>query len=177
MLGKNVNCYTAAYKANASACIFAQQAVLNELRERLGRALGQQAAPVQTPRVRPQHAGPQLRQAFTPVQPATHIAPVQMQTPASAPSQQQYYQPVCSAADPGFLARLRIINWKGKKLRVVQVRSASTVTSWSNQTPTALPNVTSPPQMGPAFEQQQQQQVATIVPANPLNLRKCAVKP
>ncbi|XP_019747877.1 protein transport protein Sec31A isoform X2 [Hippocampus comes] len=107
------------------------QAALKELRERLSRALGQQAAPVQTPRVQPQHPSPQLRQANAPVQPATPIAPVQMQTPASAPSQQQYYQPV---------------------------RSASTVTSWSNQTPTALPNVTSPLQMGPASEQQQQAQ-------------------
>uniref|UniRef100_A0A3Q2XC43 Protein transport protein Sec31A n=1 Tax=Hippocampus comes TaxID=109280 RepID=A0A3Q2XC43_HIPCM len=70
------------------------QAALKELRERLSRALGQQAAPVQTPRVQPQHPSPQLRQANAPVQPATPIAPVQMQTPASAPSQQQYYQPV-----------------------------------------------------------------------------------
>uniref|UniRef100_A0A3Q2XE86 Protein transport protein Sec31A n=1 Tax=Hippocampus comes TaxID=109280 RepID=A0A3Q2XE86_HIPCM len=90
------------------------QAALKELRERLSRALGQQAAPVQTPRVQPQHPSPQLRQANAPVQPATPIAPVQMQTPASAPSQQQYYQPVCSAIDPGLLARLRIINWKEK---------------------------------------------------------------
>ncbi|XP_051907799.1 protein transport protein Sec31A [Hippocampus zosterae] len=107
------------------------QGALKELRERLSRALGQQVAPVQTSRVQPQHPRPHLRQAFIPVQPATPMAPVQMQAPASAPSQQQYYQPV---------------------------RSASTVTSWSNQTPTALPNVTSPLQMGPASEQQQQAQ-------------------
>lgn len=39
-------------------------------------------------------------------------------------------------------------------LCVLQVRAASTVTSWSNQTPTALPNVPPPLQVGSAPDQQ-----------------------
>ncbi|KAM9794226.1 protein transport protein Sec31A isoform 3-T3 [Syngnathus typhle] len=105
------------------------QAAVEQLRERLSRALGQQAAgPVQTPRSQTQHGGLQPRHAFTPVQPAPLTGSVPLQTPASIPAQQQYYQPG---------------------------RSASTVTSWSNQTPTALPNVSLPPQMAPPSEQQQ----------------------
>ncbi|TMS08514.1 Protein transport protein Sec31A [Larimichthys crocea] len=47
-------------------------------------------------------------------------------------------------------------------LCVLQVRAASTVTSWSNQTPTALPNVPPPPlQVGSASEQQ-------VEPPNPM---------
>lgn len=38
---------------------------------------------------------------------------------------------------------------------VLQVRSASTVTSWSNQTPTALPSVPPPPHLGPATTEPQ----------------------
>uniref|UniRef100_A0A8C4HUA5 Protein transport protein Sec31A n=1 Tax=Dicentrarchus labrax TaxID=13489 RepID=A0A8C4HUA5_DICLA len=87
------------------------QVAVQQLRDRLSRALGQQpvapAAQVQTPR--PQAQLPTRTQAlprhpFTPIQPA--MVP---QPPAP-------------------------------------VRAASTVTSWSNQTPTALPNV--PPQVG-----------------------------
>ncbi|XP_077441907.1 protein transport protein Sec31A isoform X2 [Vanacampus margaritifer] len=104
------------------------QEAVQQLRERLSRALGQQAGPVQTLKAQPQHSTQQPRHAFTPVQPAAPIALVPAQTPASVPAQQQYYQPV---------------------------RSASTVTSWSNQTPTALPNVTPPLQMGPSSVQQQ----------------------
>ncbi|XP_057675041.1 protein transport protein Sec31A [Corythoichthys intestinalis] len=102
------------------------QVVVQQLRERLSRALGQQAGPVQTPR--PQHATPQPLHTFTPAQ-AT--VPVAAPVPASIPAQQQYFQPV---------------------------RSASTVTSWSNQTPTALPNVPPPIQTGPTSEQQQSHQ-------------------
>nr|XP_049594263.1 protein transport protein Sec31A isoform X4 [Syngnathus scovelli] len=106
------------------------QVAVEQLRERLSRALGQQAAgPVQTPRSQTQHGGLQPRHAFTPVQPAPLTGSVPLQTPASIPAQQQYYQPG---------------------------RSTSTVTSWSNQTPTALPNVSLPPQMAPPSEQQQQ---------------------
>lgn len=36
---------------------------------------------------------------------------------------------------------------------VLQMRAASTVTSWSNQTPTALPNVPPPLQVGSASDQ------------------------
>lgn len=39
-------------------------------------------------------------------------------------------------------------------LYVLQVRAASTVTSWSNQTPTALPNVPPPLQVGSAPDHQ-----------------------
>ncbi|XP_051268405.1 protein transport protein Sec31A isoform X1 [Dicentrarchus labrax] len=121
------------------------QVAVQQLRDRLSRALGQQpvapAAQVQTPR--PQAQLPTRTQAlprhpFTPIQPAMvpqppAPAPVAMPTPAaSAPAQQQYYQPV---------------------------RAASTVTSWSNQTPTALPNV--PPQVGSASDQQAE-------PSNPV---------
>ncbi|XP_071322081.1 protein transport protein Sec31A isoform X8 [Trachinotus anak] len=86
------------------------QAAIQQLRDRLGRALGQQpvapAAPVQPqraqsqlPAARAQHGSALPRHPFTPVQPAmapqpTPAAPVPMLTPASAPAQPQYYQPV-----------------------------------------------------------------------------------
>ncbi|XP_056258833.1 protein transport protein Sec31A isoform X8 [Seriola aureovittata] len=88
------------------------QVAVQQLRDRLGRALGQQpaaaAAPVQPqrarsqlPAARAQHGSALPRHPFTPVQPAmvpqpTPAAPVPMLTPASAPTpaQQQYYQPV-----------------------------------------------------------------------------------
>ncbi|XP_070845016.1 protein transport protein Sec31A isoform X3 [Chaetodon trifascialis] len=120
------------------------QVAVQQLRDRLGRALGQQAAaPVQTHRAQPQlpaqtQALP--RHPFAPIQPAMvpqprAAAPVPMPTPAaSAPAQPQYYQPV---------------------------RAASTVTSWSNQTPTALPNVPPPLQVGSASDQQ-------VEPSNPM---------
>ncbi|XP_076614235.1 protein transport protein Sec31A isoform X3 [Chaetodon auriga] len=120
------------------------QVAVQQLRDRLSRALGQQAAaPVQTHRAQPQlpaqtQALP--RHPFAPIQPAMvpqppAAAPVPMPTPAaSAPAQPQYYQPV---------------------------RAASTVTSWSNQTPTALPNVPPPLQVGSASDQQ-------VEPSNPM---------
>ncbi|XP_007570871.1 protein transport protein Sec31A isoform X6 [Poecilia formosa] len=101
------------------------QVAVQQLRDRLIRALGQQAAPAQTHRAAsqlpgrpplPQHPFPQVQPALVP-QPAAGV-PAPGPTPASAPSQPQYYQPV---------------------------RAASTVTSWSNQTPTAFPNVPPPP--------------------------------
>nr|XP_033502945.1 protein transport protein Sec31A isoform X1 [Epinephelus lanceolatus] len=129
------------------------QVAVQQLRDRLSRALGQQAtpapaAPVQTQRVQPaptpaQPAATLPRHPFTPMQPAmvpqqptAAAPPVPMPTPAaSAPAQPQYYQPV---------------------------RATSTVTSWSNQTPTALPNVPPPPlQVGNASEQQ-------VEPSNPM---------
>ncbi|XP_070780325.1 protein transport protein Sec31A isoform X2 [Enoplosus armatus] len=121
------------------------QVAVQQLRDRLSRALGQQAvapaAPVQTQRSQPRLPAPAPaqrgsalpRHPFAPVQPAmvpqpVAAAPVAMPTPAaSAPAQPQYYQPV---------------------------RAASTVTSWSNQTPTALPNVPPPLQVGSASDQQ-----------------------
>uniref|UniRef100_A0A7N5ZXF2 Protein transport protein Sec31A n=1 Tax=Anabas testudineus TaxID=64144 RepID=A0A7N5ZXF2_ANATE len=126
------------------------QVAIQQLRDRLSRALWQQpptpAAPVQTRRAQSQlptapaqHGSALPRHPFTPVQPAmmpqaTAAAPVLMPTPASAPAQPQYYQPV---------------------------RAASTVTSWSNQTPTALPNVPPPLQVGNASDQQ-------VEPSNPM---------
>ncbi|XP_060928314.1 protein transport protein Sec31A isoform X2 [Limanda limanda] len=126
------------------------QVSIQQLRDRLSRALGQQAvapaAPVQTQRAQSQRPAPQAqhnsalpRQPFTPVQPTMvpqptqptqpSAAPVPMQTPASAPApaHPQYFQPM---------------------------RAASTVTSWSNQSPTSLPNVPPPPQVGSASEPQ-----------------------
>ncbi|XP_022054024.2 protein transport protein Sec31A isoform X1 [Acanthochromis polyacanthus] len=107
------------------------QVAIQQLRDRLSRALGQQAAaPAQTQRAPTQQPAPQPRPGsalphhpYTQIQPAMvpqppPAAPMPMPTPASAPAQPQYYQPV---------------------------RAASTVTSWSNQTPTALPNVPPPP--------------------------------
>uniref|UniRef100_A0A8D0CQU9 Protein transport protein Sec31A n=1 Tax=Sander lucioperca TaxID=283035 RepID=A0A8D0CQU9_SANLU len=90
------------------------QVSVQQLRDRLSRALGQQAAavtapaaPVQTQRAQPQppaptrtqHASALPQHTFTPIQPAmvpqpTAAAPVPMPTPAaSAPAQPQYYQP------------------------------------------------------------------------------------
>ncbi|XP_023194104.1 protein transport protein Sec31A isoform X6 [Xiphophorus maculatus] len=117
------------------------QVAVQQLRDRLIWALGQQAAPAQTHRVAsqlpgrpalPQHPFPQVQPALVP-QPAAGV-PVPGPTPASAPSQPQYYQPV---------------------------RAASTVTSWSNQTPTALPNVPPPPHVGSTPDQQ-------VEPPNPM---------
>ncbi|XP_012725103.2 protein transport protein Sec31A isoform X4 [Fundulus heteroclitus] len=128
------------------------QAAVQQLRDRLIRALGQQAAPAQTHRAaaqlprgptqptQPGSAPPQP--PFSPVQPAMVPHPAAgapapgPSSPASAPPQPQYYQPV---------------------------RAASTVTSWSNQTPTALPNVPPPPppHVGSAPDQQ-------VEPMNPM---------
>ncbi|XP_068609478.1 protein transport protein Sec31A [Brachionichthys hirsutus] len=108
------------------------RAAVQQLRDRLSRALGQQAAapaaarsqraPSQPPA--PTQAPP--RHPFAPVQPPA-AAPVPMATP-------QYYQPV---------------------------RAAFTVTSWSNQTPTALPNAPPPHQAGSAADKQAE-------PSNPM---------
>ncbi|XP_031433330.1 protein transport protein Sec31A isoform X7 [Clupea harengus] len=110
------------------------QEVVEHLRERLTRALGRQTAIVSAPQVA----------AATPQAPSAHPAPTNMPTatPAYAFNQHsaqsvpapartlaattpQYYQPV---------------------------GSASTVTSWSNQTPTALPSAPRP--LGPVPEPQ-----------------------
>ncbi|XP_071009354.1 protein transport protein Sec31A-like isoform X8 [Oncorhynchus clarkii lewisi] len=109
-----------------------EQVAVQQLRDRLSRALGQQApaaAPVaQLPSPQPTAAQP--RQLFTPAQPSMVTQqPAPAPVPAAATAPQQYYQPV---------------------------RSASTVTSWSNQTPTALPSVP-PPHLGPATTEPQVQ--------------------
>uniref|UniRef100_A0A669DEW1 Protein transport protein Sec31A n=1 Tax=Oreochromis niloticus TaxID=8128 RepID=A0A669DEW1_ORENI len=101
------------------------QVAIQQLRDRLTRALGQQGsapgASVQTQRAPSQLPAPevQLRHPYTQVHPTmvpqhTPAAPVPMPT---------------------------------------SMRAASTVTSWSNQTPTALPNVPPPLQVGSASDQ------------------------
>ncbi|KAM6902821.1 protein transport protein Sec31A [Xenentodon cancila] len=121
------------------------QVSVQQLRDRLTRALGQQtAAPAPTqrgsrPSERPQHGSALPRHPYAAAQhaaaaPAPAPAPLPGPTPASTPAQPQYYQPV---------------------------RAASTVTSWSNQTPTALPNVPPPLQVGSASEPQ-------VEPPNPM---------
>ncbi|KAL6096518.1 sec31a [Pungitius sinensis] len=67
----------------------AAQATVQQLRDRLGRALGQQAAPAPVPApAQTQRAQTQPRHQFSPVQPAAVAPPA-----ASAPAQPQYYQP------------------------------------------------------------------------------------
>ncbi|XP_058267465.1 protein transport protein Sec31A isoform X9 [Hemibagrus wyckioides] len=88
------------------------QVAVQQLRERLSRALGQHGvAPVQNRHPVAPAAVPQ--QVYTPIQPQTQPLPPQ---PTPAAPTQQYYQ----------------------------VRAASTVTSWSNQTPTVLPSAPPP---------------------------------
>ncbi|XP_048114423.1 protein transport protein Sec31A isoform X2 [Alosa alosa] len=107
------------------------QEVVERLRDRLSRALGHQAAPV----------------TATPQAPSAHPAPTNMPTarPAAAPAyaynQQHSAQPVPAPA-PAHTA----------PQYYQQFRSASTVTSWSNQTPTVLPSAPRP--LGPAPEPQ-----------------------
>ncbi|XP_051539194.1 protein transport protein Sec31A-like isoform X2 [Myxocyprinus asiaticus] len=87
-----------------------EHAAVQQLRDRLRRALGQQQSAAVMQNTRP--AAPM--QTCTPVQPQPPQVPTQPTAPAVPP---QYYQ---------------------------QGRSATTVTSWSNQTPTALPSVPCP---------------------------------
>ncbi|XP_034048207.1 protein transport protein Sec31A isoform X2 [Thalassophryne amazonica] len=115
------------------------QVAVQQLRERISQALGLQApsAPVQmqsihaqVPAAQTQHVSAMSRHSYGQARPPmvpqpTAAAPVP--TPAAAPPQQHYYQPV---------------------------RAASTVTTWSNQTPTALPNVPPPLPVSSTSEQQ-----------------------
>ncbi|XP_030625935.1 protein transport protein Sec31A isoform X8 [Chanos chanos] len=95
----------------------ADQATVQQLRDRLSKALGQQAA--------------------APVAPVENVQPAaQAPVPAYTPAQPQPHQPIPGAVAPSAPHYFQ------------QVRSASTVTSWSNQTPTALPSVPRP--LGPA---------------------------
>uniref|UniRef100_A0AAQ4P738 Protein transport protein Sec31A n=1 Tax=Gasterosteus aculeatus aculeatus TaxID=481459 RepID=A0AAQ4P738_GASAC len=76
----------------------AGQATVQQLRDRLGRALGQRAAPAAAAPVQTQRAPTQPRHQFAPVQPAAVPPPAAAAPPAaSAPAQPQYYQPVCSS--------------------------------------------------------------------------------
>ncbi|KAM6901921.1 protein transport protein Sec31A isoform 7-T7 [Lycodopsis pacificus] len=99
-----------------------KQVSVQQLRDRLSRALGQRAAPapapapaapVQTRRAQAQPPAPtqtQPRHSFTPIQPAmapqptaapAAAAPVPRPTPAaSAPAQPQYYQPQAEPSNP-----------------------------------------------------------------------------
>ncbi|XP_076139978.1 protein transport protein Sec31A isoform X8 [Alosa pseudoharengus] len=119
------------------------QEVVERLRDRLSRALGHQAAPVTAP-----------TQA-----PSAHPAPTNMPTarPAAAPAyaynQQHSAQPVPAPA-PAHTA----------PQYYQQFRSASTVTSWSNQTPTVLPSAPRP--LGPAPEPQVDPGVPPFAPVS-----------
>ncbi|XP_046873783.1 protein transport protein Sec31A isoform X2 [Hypomesus transpacificus] len=109
------------------------QAAVQQLRERLSRALGQQAtappapapapAPAQPPA--PQQTEAHPRQTYNPGQPQVP-QPAPAPVPSAGPTQSQYYQPA---------------------------RSATTVTSWSNQTPTGFPSAPPPPQLAHASDQ------------------------
>lgn len=109
------------------------QVCLQQLHERLSHALGKQAAvPLkpqralsQVPNPQTQHVSAQSDRPYTPLQPTT-AAPAPVAAPTSAPAPPQYYQPV---------------------------RAASTVTSWSNQTPTAFPHVPTPLPVGTISDQ------------------------
>ncbi|XP_076875661.1 protein transport protein Sec31A isoform X3 [Brachyhypopomus gauderio] len=95
-----------------------EQVAVQQLRERLGRALGQQSpaplAPAAPQQNRQQACpAPAPPQTYTPLHPQPQMPP--QPTPAAPP--QQYYQ---------------------------QGRAACTVTSWSNQTPTILPSIPRP---------------------------------
>ncbi|XP_010862064.2 protein transport protein Sec31A isoform X10 [Esox lucius] len=142
-----------------------EQVAVQQLRDRLSRALGQPSpvsatAPTPVAQVQPQPLAPhptggqprplftptpqpgtgQQRPLFAPAQPPMvpqQPAPTPAPVPTSVPSQPQYYQPV---------------------------RSASTVTSWSNQTPTALPSA---PPLGPAVTEPQAEQTPAMYGAPP----------
>ncbi|XP_053542887.1 protein transport protein Sec31A isoform X3 [Ictalurus punctatus] len=105
------------------------QVAVQQLRERLSRALGQHgSAPVHNRHPVSRAAVPQ--QTYTQVQPQTQPLPPQ---PTPAAPTQQYYQ---------------------------QVRAASTVTSWSNQTPTVLPSAPRP--LAPAKDLQSEPKPAAF---------------
>ncbi|XP_049324764.1 protein transport protein Sec31A isoform X2 [Astyanax mexicanus] len=93
-----------------------EQVAVQQLRERLSRALGQHAAVQAAPAAPVQNRQPVAvpQQTYLPVQPQPQQLPPQ---PTPAAPIQQYYQ---------------------------QARAASTVTSWSDQTPTVLPSVPRP---------------------------------
>ncbi|XP_051973352.1 protein transport protein Sec31A-like isoform X6 [Xyrauchen texanus] len=91
-----------------------EQVAVQQLRDRLRRALGQELSTAVIQNTQPAIPAAASVQTYTPVQPQPPQVPTQSTTPAVPP---QYYQ---------------------------QGRSATTVTSWSNQTPTALPSVPHP---------------------------------
>uniref|UniRef100_A0AAY4AW77 Protein transport protein Sec31A n=1 Tax=Denticeps clupeoides TaxID=299321 RepID=A0AAY4AW77_9TELE len=106
------------------------QLTVQQLRDRLSKALGHHAMPPTGPVAPGQTRRPEVP-AAVPGQGYTHnqhqLIPQQTPAPVAAPAQThaapQYYQ---------------------------QARSASTITSWSNQTPTALPSVPRP--LGPVSD-------------------------
>ncbi|XP_051542449.1 protein transport protein Sec31A-like isoform X9 [Myxocyprinus asiaticus] len=91
-----------------------EQVAVQQLRDRLRRALGQEQSAAVMQNTQPAIPAAASVQTYTPVQPQPSQVPTQPTAPAVPP---QYYQ---------------------------QGRSATTVTSWSNQTPTALPSVPRP---------------------------------
>ncbi|XP_036451794.1 protein transport protein Sec31A isoform X2 [Colossoma macropomum] len=121
-----------------------EQVAVQLLRERLSRALGQYAAAPAASTVPLQNRQPAVPaaippQAYAPVQPQPQPQQLPPQPTPTAPTQ-QYYQ---------------------------QGRAASTVTSWSNQTPTVLPSVPRP--LAPAKDLQAEPVPGPFGPQSPVN--------
>ncbi|KAL6472867.1 hypothetical protein MHYP_G00190550 [Metynnis hypsauchen] len=123
-----------------------EQVAVQLLRERLSRALGQHAVAPAAPTAPQQNRQPAVpvavpQQAYAPVQPQPQPQPQQLppQPTPTAPTQ-QYYQ---------------------------QGRAASTVTSWSNQTPTVLPSVPRP--LAPAKDLQAEPAPGPFGPQSPVS--------
>uniref|UniRef100_A0A3B4E422 Protein transport protein Sec31A n=1 Tax=Pygocentrus nattereri TaxID=42514 RepID=A0A3B4E422_PYGNA len=118
-----------------------EQVAVQLLRERLSRALGQHAVAPAAPMAPQQNRQPAApvaipQQVYTPVQPQPQQLPPQ---PTPTSPTQQYYQ---------------------------QGRAASTVTSWSNQTPTVLPSVPRP--LAPAKDLQAEPAPGPFGPQSPV---------
>ncbi|XP_061117990.1 protein transport protein Sec31A isoform X8 [Conger conger] len=111
------------------------QVTIQHLRERLRRALGEEAAKP-APSAAPGPAQPAQPAMPSPPMPAPVAAPAaQAYTPIQPPHTPHPPQPTpVPTAPPQYYQ---------------QVRSASTITSWSNQTPTALPSIPAPVGPGP----------------------------
>ncbi|XP_064163251.1 protein transport protein Sec31A isoform X11 [Anguilla rostrata] len=113
------------------------QVAIQLLRERLRRALGEETAT------------PTLPAAPGPAQPAPPSQPAQPSAPVAAPAVQAY-APVQPPHTPHPPQPTHVPTAPPQYYQ--QVRSASTITSWSNQTPTALPSIPAP--VGPASDPQ-----------------------
>ncbi|XP_035247567.1 protein transport protein Sec31A isoform X11 [Anguilla anguilla] len=113
------------------------QVAIQLLRARLRRALGEETAT------------PALPAAPGPAQPAPPSQPAQPSAPVAAPAVQAY-APVQPPHTPHPPQPTHVPTAPPQYYQ--QVRSASTITSWSNQTPTALPSIPAP--VGPASDPQ-----------------------
>ncbi|KAJ8346349.1 hypothetical protein SKAU_G00277500 [Synaphobranchus kaupii] len=118
------------------------QVAIQLLRDRLRRALGEEAA---TP-APPAAPGPAQPAAPGPTQAAQPSPPTQPVAPVSAPATQAY-----APVQPPHIPQPTPVPTAPHQY-YQQVRPASTITSWSNQTPTALPSMPAP--VGPASDPQ-----------------------